>query len=53
MSTRALGMLRMVGPPALFGAAMFGLWQFVVRFFDLKPYFLVPPSAIWSGFIHS
>ena len=50
MSTRALGMLRMVGPPALFGAAMFGLWQFVVRFFDLKPYFLVAPTDIAKAF---
>ena len=50
MSARALGLLRMVWPPALFGAGFFGLWQFIVRYFDLKPYFLVAPTDIASAF---
>jgi NitT/TauT family transport system permease protein len=39
-----------VWPPLLFGAAFLGLWEFVVWFFDLKPYFLAAPSSIWSEF---
>jgi NitT/TauT family transport system permease protein len=39
-----------VWPPLLFGAAFLGFWEFVVRFFDLKPYFLAAPSSIWSEF---
>ena len=50
MSARALGLLRMEWPPALFGAAFFGQWQFIVRYFELKPYFLVAPTTIASAF---
>jgi NitT/TauT family transport system permease protein len=50
MSPRFFGALRMVWPPVLFGAAFFGLWQFIVRYFDLQPYFLVAPTDIASAF---
>jgi NitT/TauT family transport system permease protein len=43
-------LLQAVAPPLLFGVVLLGLWEVLVRGFDLKPYFLVPPSAIWSGF---
>jgi NitT/TauT family transport system permease protein len=39
-----------VWPPLLFGVAFVALWEWLVAFFDLKPYFLPPPSAIWSEF---
>jgi NitT/TauT family transport system permease protein len=50
MSRRLLGFLRLAWPPVVFGALVFGLWQFVVRYFDLKPYFLVAPTDIASAF---
>ena len=37
-------------PPLVFGVAMLGIWEAVVRGFDLKPYFLVPPTEIGSRF---
>ena len=50
MNARVAGFVRVMWPPALFGALMLGLWQFVVRYFALKPYFLVAPTEIWSAF---
>lgn len=51
MSTaRASGLARTVGPPFVFGAAFVALWEAVVKVFDLKPYFLAPPSSIWTAF---
>lgn len=50
MSARFIGVLRALWPPVLFGALMLGLWQFVVRYFELKPYFLVAPTEIYSAF---
>jgi NitT/TauT family transport system permease protein len=41
---------RTVVPPVVFGIAFVLLWEGVVRFFDLKPYFLAPPSRIWEAF---
>lgn len=35
-------------PPVAFGVAFLSLWEAVVKVFDLKPYFLPPPSSIWS-----
>jgi NitT/TauT family transport system permease protein len=34
--------------PVVFGLAFLSLWEAVVRVFDLKPYFLVAPSAIFD-----
>lgn len=39
------------GPPVVFGALLLGLWQFVVRYFDLKPYFLVAPTDIYRALV--
>ena len=51
MSTRLAGAARAAWPPVVFGALLLGLWQFVVRFFDLKPYFLVAPTDIYRALI--
>lgn len=37
-------------PPALFGIGFLALWEGAVKVFDLKPYFLPPPSSIWREF---
>lgn len=37
-------------PPAVFGVIFVLLWESVVQGFDLKPYFLPAPSAIWDAF---
>ncbi|MBA3982495.1 MAG: ABC transporter permease subunit [Acidimicrobiia bacterium] len=39
-------LLTSLGPPIVFGLAFLGLWEAVVRGFDLKPYFLSAPSKI-------
>lgn len=42
--------MRVVLPPLVFGVAFLALWEAAVKVFDLKPYFLPPPSAIWTQF---
>ncbi len=37
-------------PPAAFGVGFLSLWEGVVRVFNLKPYFLTPPSKIIEQF---
>jgi NitT/TauT family transport system permease protein len=37
-------------PPAVFGLLFLASWEAVVKGFDLKPFFLPAPSAIWSAF---
>lgn len=39
--------------PATFGLAFAGLWEGAVAVFDLKPYFLVPPSSILVQFVEN
>jgi NitT/TauT family transport system permease protein len=39
--------------PIIFGAAFLGAWEALVRGLDLKPYFLVAPSAIGDQFVSS
>jgi NitT/TauT family transport system permease protein len=39
-----------VWPPLVFGIGFLAIWEGAVAVFDLKPYFLPPPSAIWSEF---
>ncbi len=51
MKSRSL--LRNVLPPAVFGIGFIALWELVVKGFDLKPYFLAPPSKIWQKFIQN
>lgn len=40
----------LVLPPAAFGLVFLAAWEALVQAFDLKPYFLPAPSAIWSAF---
>ncbi len=42
--------LDVVIAPAVFGVIGLGLWQAIVKGFDLKPYFLPAPTAIASAF---
>jgi NitT/TauT family transport system permease protein len=39
-----------VGPPLVFGVAFLVAWETAVKVFDLKPYFLPPPTSIWTQF---
>ncbi len=41
---------RSVGPPLAFGAGFLALWELVVKVFDLKPFVLPAPTAIWAAF---
>lgn len=38
-------------PPLVFGVGFLTFWELLVIGFDLKPYFLPAPSAIWSEFV--
>jgi len=38
-------------PPLLVGAVLVGVWQLLVVGFDVQPYLLPAPSAIWSALI--
>jgi NitT/TauT family transport system permease protein len=49
MNVRRLAMI--VVPPAVFGIVFVLGWEAVVKGFDLKPYFLPAPSAIWEAFV--
>jgi NitT/TauT family transport system permease protein len=49
MSLRRL--IATIVPPALFGVLFVASWEGVVKAFDLKPFFLPAPSAIWSAFL--
>ena len=42
---------RDIAAPAAFGMAFAALWEGAVAAFDLKPYFLVPPSSIVAQFV--
>jgi NitT/TauT family transport system permease protein len=42
--------LSRVWPPTLFGMVFVAAWESLVRLFDLKPYFLPAPSAVWNQF---
>ncbi len=37
-------------PPLIFGALFLAAWELAVAVFDLKPYFLAPPSKIYEQF---
>jgi NitT/TauT family transport system permease protein len=37
-------------PPLMFGVLFVASWEAVVKGFDLKPFFLPAPSAIWTAF---
>lgn len=50
MSRSPRALLRAVWPPLVFGVGFLVLWEGAVRIFNLKPYFLPPPSSIWTAF---
>jgi len=50
MSSRSLSVIRSVLPPAVFGVGFIAAWELVVKGFNLKPYFLAPPSKIGQKF---
>ena len=45
-----MNIVRRVWPPVAFGVGFLVLWEVVVKAFDLKPFVLPAPSAIWSAF---
>lgn len=47
---RAARLASAVLPPLVWGVAFVAAWEALVRGFDLKPYFLPAPTAIWSAF---
>ena len=47
---RAASCSSAVWPPLVFGVGFLALWEAVVEVFDIKPYLLPPPSAIWDQF---
>ncbi|MDO8361510.1 MAG: ABC transporter permease subunit [Actinomycetota bacterium] len=51
MSSRPAAIAAAVAPPLALGVLLLGLWQAVVRVFDLQPYFLVAPTDIWAKFV--
>jgi NitT/TauT family transport system permease protein len=48
---RVSSVAKVVVPPAVFGALFFGSWELAVVAFEIKPYFLVSPSAIAGRFV--
>ncbi|HSJ50051.1 MAG TPA: ABC transporter permease subunit [Actinomycetota bacterium] len=50
---RSRGLVGLALPPLVFGAAFLALWESAVAAFDLQPYFLPPPSAIWTRFVEN
>jgi NitT/TauT family transport system permease protein len=48
--TRGRRIFELLWPPVVFGLGFIVLWELVVKGLDLKPYFLTPPSSIWSEF---
>lgn len=47
MKTKAV--LHALWPPAIVGILFLGTWELIVRFFDIQPYLLPSPSAIWTA----
>jgi NitT/TauT family transport system permease protein len=44
-------LLNSLVPPLAFGVAFLGVWELIVAVFDIAPFTLPAPSAIWSAFI--
>lgn len=49
MNVRAA--LRFVWPPLIFGVVFLGMWELIVRVFDIAPFLLPAPSAIWDALV--
>ncbi|MGA9275610.1 ABC transporter permease subunit, partial [Ilumatobacter sp.] len=41
----------MLWPPALFGIGFLLAWEAIVKIFDIAPFTLPSPSAIWAAFV--
>ena len=39
---------KVIVPPLIVGGLFLGTWELIVRLFDIQPYLLPSPSAIWS-----
>lgn len=50
-AVRTAQLAQVVLPPVVFGVLFFGAWELLVAAFDIKPYFLVPPSDILGRFL--
>jgi len=50
VSRRPSSIVASVAPPAVFGVVFLAVWELIVKGFNLKPYFLAPPSKIWQKF---
>jgi len=44
---------KVVVPPLIVGGLFIGVWEGVIRIFDIQPYLLPAPSAIWSALVDS
>lgn len=53
MKQRLSSFLSSVLPPLIFGLLFIAAWEMAVKGFDLKPYFLAPPSSIWEMFVNN
>jgi ABC-type nitrate/sulfonate/bicarbonate transport system permease component len=42
---------RIIVPPLIVGALFVGAWELIVRLFDIKPFLLPAPSAIWTALV--
>ena len=40
---------KVVVPPLIVGGLFIGVWEVVVHLFDIKPFLLPAPSAIWTA----
>jgi len=40
-----------VVPPVIVGVLLLGTWELIVRAFDIQPYLLPAPSAIWDALV--
>jgi NitT/TauT family transport system permease protein len=48
----ALGAIwRVLVPPLIVGGLFVGTWELIVRAFDIQPFLLPAPSAIWSALV--
>jgi NitT/TauT family transport system permease protein len=42
---------RTVLPPLVFGVVFLAAWELLVRWRDIQPFVLVPPSAVWTAIV--
>ena len=42
---------RVIVPPLIVGGLFVGTWELIVRIFDIQPFLLPAPSAIWSALV--